>query len=233
MTTHLLLRGGPLHDFDATGELLCDIFAERGIDSTVLDDPRALIDAVAGHEPSAGRLCITVHALFWNRRDERWGAAPGQRLTERDEQVLAGAVHDGAALLALHTAVICFEGSRTWRSLCGGAWDWQRSSHPPLGPVEVRRTEAGRVHPITATVQDFVVDDELYGPLDMVDGVEPLLEALRDGSAMPLLWTRRRGSGRVVTDLLGHGAASLDHPMHRRALQLAVTWLIDEGGEGA
>jgi type 1 glutamine amidotransferase len=39
-----------------------------------------------------------------------------------------------------------------------------------------------------------------------------------------VLWTHRYGAGRVVYDGLGHDAASLEHPVHRRLVQRAALW---------
>ena len=43
----------------------------------------------------------------------------------------------GRPILALHTGVICFDDWPGWGELLGGRWDWNRSSHPPLGRVGV------------------------------------------------------------------------------------------------
>jgi type 1 glutamine amidotransferase len=138
-------------------------------------------------------------------------------------------VRSGGGMLALHTAVICFDGAPVWTELCGAAWNWQASSHPPVGPVEVRVTHAGRTHPVTAGDSDFVVDDELYRDLDLVDGLVPLLEGTRAGATHPVLWAREVGAGRVVTDLLGHGPGSIAHPVHRAVLGRAAAWIAGAG----
>ena len=85
-------------------------------------------------------------------------------------------------------------------------------------------TEAGRSHPITAGEERFVVEDEAYGFLDLVDDLDPLLVTSHGGRSHPLLWARPVGRGRVVTDLLGHGPSSLGHPTHRAVLSRAAAW---------
>jgi type 1 glutamine amidotransferase len=42
-----------------------------------------------------------------------------------------------------------------------------------------------------------------------------------------VLWARSVGAGRVVTDLLGHDVAAMDHPSHRELLRRAAHWLTD------
>jgi type 1 glutamine amidotransferase len=87
-------------------------------------------------------------------------------------------------------------------------------------------TAAGQDHPVTRGEEGFVIHDEVYGFLDEVDGLEPLLVSAHGGRTHPLLWARSVGAGRVVTDLLGHDPASFAHPVHRRLLARAAAWLV-------
>ena len=229
MTANLLLTGGPTHPFAVTTPLLVDLLAEGGITTTVTTDPHDLFALLAAAEGGRrpGFDLVTVHALRWRMEQERYAAQRAEHavsVTDDDLAVLDRFVRAGGGLLALHTAVICFDGVPRWRALCGAAWDWDRSSHPPLGPVTVSPTPAGRAHEVTGGVEAFTVEDEAYGFLDEVDGLEPLLVADDGGRAQPLVWARAVGTGRVVTDLLGHGPASFEHPAHRRVLARAASW---------
>jgi hypothetical protein len=85
-------------------------------------------------------------------------------------------------------------------------------------------TEAGLHHPLTAGVESFSVRDEIYGDLDTVDDLVPLLSAPHGDGEHPLLWARTFGEGRVVTDLLGHGTESMTNPAHRTVLRRALSW---------
>lgn len=232
MTTNLVLTGGPTHDFDATTGALVDIVADAGRPSVVVEEPDAAFAVLrSGAVDGDPVTTFTVNALRWRMDEPRYAPLRDRfaRVVTADQVAIADTfVRHGGGMLAMHTAVICFDGDASWRELCGGAWDWDRSSHPAEGPVAVRSTGAGRGHPLTAGLEDFVVDDELYGDLDLVDGVEPLLVGTADGSTQPVLWATDHGRGRVVTDLLGHGPASLRHPEHRRLLGRAMAWI--QGG---
>ena len=127
-------------------------------------------------------------------------------------------------LLALHTAVICFDAHPIWKQLTGASWNWSASSHPPVGEFEVSITAAGSQHPVTAQAQNFLLADELYGFLDQVPDLIPLLTAPYLGVEQPLLWAQSIGSGRVVTDLLGHSVESLSNATHQDVLTRAAFW---------
>jgi type 1 glutamine amidotransferase len=231
VTRNLLLSGGPTHDFAATSDAVSRILDEQGIRTTVVLEPDAALelldDSLQGRtEPFS---LLTVNALRWSMGAPRFAhlrAGHAYRLTDHGAARLDEFVRGGGGLLALHTAVICFDAQVRWRELCGAAWDWTASSHPPCGPARVRVTEHGRGHPLTAGLDDFVIDDEVYGFLDEVDGLAALLTAEHGGRDHPLLWARELGAGRVVTDLLGHGPASFEHPVHRTILRRAVEWAI-------
>lgn len=237
MIRNLLLSGGPAHDFGAASEALAHLLDAEGIRTDVVDDPGVALArlraSLAGRsEPLA---LLTVHALRWGMELPRYAelrAEHAYHLDAEDAALIDRFVRGGGGLLALHTAVVCFDGHPVWRDLCGAAWDWAASSHPPLGRADVHVTAAGRGHPITAGVDDFVVEDEVYGFLDETDGLVPLLTGAHGGREHPLLWAREVGDGRVVTDLLGHGTSSFEHPSHQLVLRRAAAWAHQAPGVG-
>jgi type 1 glutamine amidotransferase len=224
--TNLVLTGGSGHDFEASTSALVDILDASGIASTVVEDPDLALAALAD-QPEAWDL-VTVNALRWQMGLPRYAHLRDQwEFTLADEQAAALAHHvrSGGGLLACHTAAICFDAEPRWRDLLGGAWDWERSSHPPPGPVLVTPTPAAHDHPLTEGIGAFTVDDEVYGFLDLEPDIVPLLTSPHDGVDHPVLWARHVGQGKVVTDLLGHDAESVNHPDHAEILRRAGFWL--------
>lgn len=226
---NLVLSGGPQHDFAATTAALVALAAEEGIESVVPDGPDDALDLLAS-DPGRFDL-VTVNALWWQMpaaRHDHLRNAWGYRLSDRHAHALHRHVADGGGLLALHTAVICFDGHPCWTDLLGATWDPDRSWHPPLGSAVVRATERGRLHPLTAGVPDFALTDEVYVDLDRSasgsEGPDPLLVSAVDGVDQPVLWCRTVGKGRVVVDLLGHDAAAIGHPAHAEVLRRSLRW---------
>lgn len=232
-TSNLVVSGGPLHDFAASTAALVEVLSAEDVRSTVVDDPRAAIAALAV-DPSAYDL-VTINALWWQMPAERHAPLRTEwAFTLRDDEArtLHDFVNDGGALLACHSATICFDGHPLWADCIGATWDWSRSCHPPLAPVVVTPTDAGRAHPVTSGIEAFTTTDEIYGFLDQSRGLEPLLTSAHGGTDHPVLWARAVGHGRVVTDLLGHDAGAMADPLHRTILQRAARWLIDGTANG-
>jgi uncharacterized protein len=238
LTNNLLLSGGPTHDFAATSHEIASLLHETApsaasITTTIVQSPTEFFDllrAAAEGKREPWNL-VTVNALRWRMEAARYASQRAEWAYEIDPvdlALIAGHVTSGGGLLAMHTAAICFDADPTWRRLLGAAWNWERSSHPEVASVFVDCTIAGTAHPVTAELEPFAIVDEIYGFLDQVDDIEPLLTATHGALAHPVLWARLVGSGRVVTDLLGHGVESLTHPTHRTILRRAAAWAIGD-----
>ncbi|MDA8366202.1 MAG: ThuA domain-containing protein [Actinomycetota bacterium] len=223
VTRNLVLSGGVAHPFAATSARLVELLAGLGVTSEVEED----LEAGTARLVDGGYDLVTVNALRWRMLPERYApqrAAHAYSPSPAARQALAGFVGGGGSLLAVHAASICFDDWPEWGEVVGGAWNWDRSSHPPLGPVAVTvRTGA---HPIVAGVGDFEVVDEAYGFLDLQPDVEGLMFAAHGGADHPLLWARHYGLGRVVYSGLGHDERAYRHPAYRIILERAAGWLL-------
>jgi type 1 glutamine amidotransferase len=229
MTRVLVVTGGPdyAHDFDATGAALA------ALAGAVADE----VDVVAHPDAAARRLAdrwdaLVINALWWRMLDTaydhlrpQWGYTTSSAVRES----FAAFVAAGGGLLASHTATICFDDWPEWGAIVGGAWQWGRSSHPPLGPVDARLVGA---HPVVAGMPPSLeLDDEVYGDLALQPGVDVLAVARRgpDDADQPVVWTHRYGNGRVVYDGFGHDTTSLVQPDHHRLLRQALEWVVGSG----
>lgn len=219
----VVLSGGPTHDFPATTGCLGEVLDELGLTHEVHED----VDAALATLPGAALL--VVNALRWTMTcpgtPERYRAlAPTEGVSPSAATRAALAAHlgGGGGLLGVHTAAICFDDWPEWAAALGGAWRWGRSAHPPVGPVRIR-VEAPQ-HPLVTGLRDFAIEDEVYGFLELVPDVVPLLVGEHSGAEHPVLWAREHGGGRVVYDALGHHPPSYEVPEHREVVRRAVRW---------
>lgn len=223
----VVLSGGLTHDFPATTACLSDLLAEQGLKVEVHTDVDRAFRALPG------AALFVVNALRWTMTGpgtpERYrvqadveGASPSPAARDALGAHLAG----GGGLLGMHTAAICFDDWPGWGEALGGAWVWERSHHPPIGP-EVTVRVLG-THPIVDGLDaEFTVVDEVYGDLARQPDVDGLLAAPQPGTDAPrhpLLWAREHGGGRVVYDALGHHPPSYEVPEHREIVRRAIRW---------
>ncbi len=230
MNGHLVLSGGPVHDFAATTEMLVALATDAGMASTVVTDPAEFFDRLRSSASGSGGQwsAVTVNALRWRMTAARYAAQRKEFAYEaaaEDLAILTDHVRGGGGLLAMHTAVICFDAAPMWTDLLGGAWNWEHSGHGPPAPTVVACTAAGRAHPTTRAATAFTVTDEVYRGLDVATAVQPLLTATDADADHPVVWAREHGRGRVVTDVLGHDTESLRHPAHAELLRSAYRWI--------
>lgn len=225
---NLLLCGGPPgHDFDAMAVEIAGALARDGVVTKTVYEPAALTELLADRSSSADLLSVV--ALRWTMTQDRYARDRSRWALSLDESTRA-AITDhviaGGGLLAVHTACVCFDGWAGWGDLLGAAWDWESSSHEPIGEVVVEPTDSD--HPITHGIGSFTLGDEIYQRLATRPGLVPLLVSRCGDRDEPVLWARAHGRGRVVVDTLGHDVASLRHPAHAAVLRRSALWAMDQ-----
>jgi len=212
MQTAAVLVGGWAHPAEQTGPALHAMLTSLGIEPTIVDHPDALPGAL-GHQD-----LLVIHGCFFQMLDDRYTADQRDEFGYVSTPALRAGIGDwidaGRPLLAMHTAVLCFDDWDRWPSIVGASWDWTRSHHPPLGPLQVSFGD----DPRTAGLREFSVTDERYTDLVLLPDVDVLATAGSDGVEEPAVWVHRAGSATVVYDALGHDGRSLDHPDHRALL---------------
>jgi type 1 glutamine amidotransferase len=221
---NLAYFGGIFHDFDSMAQALVDVMAQAGIACELSDD----LDHCAQRLERGGIDLFTVYALRWRMLNgDKY--APYRRqwaleVSPQARQSIERHVSDGGGLLALHTAVICFDDWPAWGRMLGGAWVWGQSHHPARQRVEVQLL-AGN-HPVTSGLPDFSLVDELYQALAFEPGAQVLASGrtLGDERRHPVAWAHQFGAGRVLCDTLGHDADALRQPAHAELLQRAAHW---------
>ncbi|MCC7362388.1 MAG: ThuA domain-containing protein [Anaerolineales bacterium] len=179
---------------------------------------------------------LTGYALIINYSGYR--AVP--EVTEEQVTALADAVAGGKPYIALHVATLPWKAQLDYMTRHDG-WPDQPApddllspaqlrylemtgsafvGHPPIAPFLVRITN--RAHLITAGVEDFEIEDELY----QLGGDQTALQVLAEAGGQPLLYTRQWGQGRVHYNALGHDQRALNHPSYQRLLVQAVRWAL-------
>jgi hypothetical protein len=228
---NLMIAGGVFHPPESCVPSVTALLQEQGIETDVEEDVEAACQRLA----QGGYRLLTISALRWRMDDpkyeahrRRWALA----LSEPARQAITGHLRAGGALLALHTASLCFDDWPQWGEILGGRWVWGQSGHAPFDQVEVRFNTAAP-HRLTEGLTDFSCPDEVYERLWLAPDVQPLAHARnmkakegQPGDWAPVLWTRQWEGARVVYDALGHDAQSLDHPVHRQLIQRAAAWAL-------
>jgi len=143
---------------------------------------------------------------------------------EQAKKNLMNFVKSGKGFFVQHLASSSFAKWEEFGKLCGRKWVMGTSGHGPRVPFEVKIT--AKKHPITAGMDDFVVDDELYAKLQGTGEINVLATADSDWSKKtePLVFTLNYGKGRTVHNAFGHDRKALMTPNVRKIIVRGVEW---------
>lgn len=130
-------------------------------------------------------------------------------------------VEQGGGLVVVHYASGAFEDWPEYRHLIGRT---QLKKHDPRGPFRVEIVN--HTHPITAGLEAFDTDDELFIELQGDDPIEVLATAHSKltGRDHPMAFVRTQGQGRVFHTTLGHDARALQMPGTAELIRRGVLW---------
>ena len=159
-----------------------------------------------------------------------WSEGAGTAQLSREQSAgLVGAVAAGTGFGGWHGGVLAAFRDPDYLRMVGGLFLF----HPPeFLTYRVRVAEEHSGHPIVAGVGDIEVHSEQYWMLtDARNTVlaNTVVEA-RDGGqggapvAMPVVWTRRWGAGKVFVSAVGHRVEDLRAPAVRVLTERGLVW---------
>lgn len=217
----LIITGGWAHDFETWSVVLTELIQEVGLHVDIASD-------VAESEVLMNKKLydlILVYACWFKMEDQRYSSenrAQWSRTTSASwRNALLAQRKQGAGLLALHTAVICFDDSPEWTDWVGGSWEWGVSHHPQ--PCEVH-IEPVIEHPIVYQVQPFIVFDEQYINISRAESTTVLTQSIGLSDPQASMWIKEADGSRSVYSALGHDERSFTHPTHKQLIQRSAMW---------
>ena len=157
-------------------------------------------------------------------------------LPEEPERALLDAVRSGTGVAGWHGGMgDAFRGSPGFQFMVGG----QFVAHP--GGIRTYRVDLGPVDdPITADLEGFTIESEQYymhvDPCNRVLATTTFDTPDRpwiDGCAMPVVWTRAWGTGRVFYCSLGHTMDDFEIPQVAEIVRRGLLWACRQDGGGA
>lgn len=204
----LVYAGGEIHDWKGCGDKIQEALAADGrFEITRVDDD---LDCLLELDPYD--VIVFYHTVT----------------TITDAQLL-GLLHfveGGKGYVGVHSAADSFRDCPAYRSFVGGHF----VTHPRYREYQVSVTEVE--HPITEGLDEFCVTDEQY--ITSYDPRNTLLaSALWKGEAMPVVWVKPWGQGRVCYIALGHNAESCADPTFRTLLVRGTLWAATPPAEDA
>lgn len=209
----LLITGDDVsaHPWREISETTREILVKSGkFDVKVCEDPLILESQTA-----LNAYDVIVFTICSRRLAE----LPGQA-----QENLLNYVKGGKGFFVQHLATASFPKWEEFGKLCGRKWVMGTSGHGPRAVFEAKVVD--KEHPITAGMNNFEIDDELYAKLQGIGEIHVLVQADSEWSKKtePLVFTLNYGKGRVVQNAFGHDGKALMTPSVQKIITRGVEW---------
>jgi type 1 glutamine amidotransferase len=218
MIKNLILSGGVAHEYEKTSPVLMDVLKEANIESEIYES----FDIVEGGGIHDFDI-LTLNCVRWTCSQVPKWHDKCFKLSEKTREHFLKFFKDGKGMLALHCATICFDDWPEFYKILGARWEWEHSGHSPL--QDNKMIIKSKENPITKGLSDFTIFDELYTYPKIYDSINPLIEAVWEDVAQPILWTRNYGRGRICYNALGHGVEAFENSTNRELLKRGALWV--------
>lgn len=151
-----------------------------------------------------------------------------QDAPETQRRNLMDFVRAGGGVVALHHALASLPQWKEFHDLIGGAYLQRAEAGRPASTyqhdVRMRIHVADRAHPVTRGIEDFEVEDEVYGGLWVSPDARVLLTTDHPASSKAVAWAMTNANARVVAIQPGHGEPAFADASYRRLVIQAIRW---------
>jgi hypothetical protein len=159
-------------------------------------------------------------------------------ITAIQQEAYISLLEKGTSMVFLHHSLVSYQSWPEFLKIVGG----QYHTHPVVVngdtlnanyehdvdiPVKVVDTR----HPITRGIGDFIILDEVYGDVEILPQVKPLLSTIHPKSMQYLAWINHYGNSNVIYIQLGHGPSGYSNPNFRRLIQQAIEWSAKQSSQ--
>jgi len=200
----------PGHVWRETAPVLADVLAkDKRLEISVIEDAKFLASSELRKYD-----VVVLHYMNWQ------DPGPGAESQEN----LRKTIEAGTGLVLVHFACGAFQGWPEFEKIAGRVWDPKLRGHDARGPFRVGITD--QKHPITAGMESFDTDDELYTCLTGNTPIQVLATAISkvDKKDYPMAFTLSYGKGRVFHCVLGHDVKSLQFPGVGQLYRRGTAW---------
>ena len=197
----LVFAGGQIHDFKGCGQAAMEALSAREeFDLTYIEED---LDALIAPKLDAYDVVVFYYTVG--------------EITDAQRDGLSNFIASGKGYVGIHSAADSFREDPAYRAMVGGYF----VTHPRYREYQVSVVDPE--NPITKGLDEFMVTDEQY-ITNYDPRVNVLASALWKGTAMPVIWTKPWGKGRIFYLALGHNADSCKDENFKLLLQRGTIW---------
>lgn len=153
-----------------------------------------------------------------------------------DEQKIAliDLFEKGTGAVFLHHSLAGYQNWDEYENIVGGRF-YHESKTDTTGiilstyrhEVEIPVIIADSSHPVVEGLEDFEIFDEVYGQLNILPSVHPLLTTPHPESNKQIAWTNEYGNSRIVYIQPGQDHNAYENPNYRKLVKQAIYWAAE------
>lgn len=147
------------------------------------------------------------------------------------QQAYIDLLRRGKSMIFLHHSLVSYQKWPEFIKIVGGQYhtnpvlvngDTLRANyeHDVNIPVKVE----DKKHPVTRGINDFEIFDEIYGGVEILPIVKPLLSTTHPKSMRHVAWINHYGNSDVLYIQLGHGPSGYSNPNFQKLIRQAIEW---------
>jgi type 1 glutamine amidotransferase len=152
-------------------------------------------------------------------------------ITSKQQEAYINLLKKGASMVFLHHSLVSYQDWPEFLKILGG----QYHTHPVAvdgdtlnanyeHDVDIPVKVVDSKHEVTRGIDDFNILDEVYGDVEILPQVKPLLSTTHAKSMRYLAWINHYGNSDVIYIQLGHGPSGYSNPHFRKLIQQAIEW---------
>jgi len=151
-------------------------------------------------------------------------------ITDEEKKGYYRLLKSGKGLLFLHHSICAYQDWPEYESIVGGKYyekkkDDQFGASSYLHDIDFTVKIEHKSHPVTKGVKDFKLHDEVYGNLEVLPGVYPLLSTSHPKSNLLIGWTLKKDNSKIVFLQPGHDKFSYTNPNYRRLISQSIIYI--------
>lgn len=213
----LILSGRNNHNWKQTTPELVKLYQ---------DSPRFVVDVTEDPTTCTNDVLAKYDALVSN-----WCAWPdvnNRQWGQQAEKALLGFVRSGKRFVLVHAASATFHNWPEYQQMAGATWKLGTTGHGSIHSFKVAVKDT--THPVTTSLADFEIRDELWHRMSKQPGIQVLCEAFsaRDeggsGQNEPVVICTEFGKGRCFYNILGHDATTMQNTAWRTLMLRGTEW---------
>ena len=152
-------------------------------------------------------------------------------ISPEQQKAYISLLNKGTSMIFLHHALVSYQKWPEFIKILGGQYhtdpvvvngDTLRASYEHDVNISVKVED--KKHPVTRGISDFEIVDEVYGDVEILPRVKPLLSTTHPKSMRYLAWINHYGNSDVIYIQLGHGPSGYSNPNFRRLVRQSIEW---------